>query len=54
MEKDLFGIIYKVINIIDRKIYIGQTISTINKRKQDHFSHARTKKKDKSYFHRLM
>lgn len=33
-------IIYKVTNIINNKIYIGQTINSLQKRQSKHFSEA--------------
>ena len=33
----MFGIIYKITNLLDGKIYVGQTKQSIEKRFQDHF-----------------
>ena len=41
-------IIYKVTNLINKKIYIGQTIQKLNTRI---LRHARDSKKDNNYFH---
>jgi group I intron endonuclease len=38
-------IIYKVTNLINNKIYIGQTITSLNKRKTKHFCEAKLYKK---------
>lgn len=45
-----FGIIYKVTNIINNKIYIGQTINSLNNRKKRHYNHIN----DGSYFHNAL
>lgn len=37
----MFGIIYKVTNKINSKVYIGQTIRTLNKRKAEHYSRSK-------------
>ncbi len=44
-------IIYKATNIINGKVYIGQTINTLEYRKEQHFRETRSKKKKNSYFH---
>ena len=38
----MLGHIYKITNLINNKVYIGQTIQTIEKRFIQHKSHART------------
>lgn len=45
--KDL-GVIYKVTNILNNKIYIGKTIQKLDKRKNAHFN---ISKKSNTYFH---
>lgn len=47
------GIIYKVTNKINGKIYIGQTIQTLHKRKISHFSSA-NRDKIVNHFHRAL
>ena len=37
MNKDYYGIIYKVTNVKNNKVYIGQTIETLNIRKNKHY-----------------
>lgn len=44
-------IIYKVINKINNKIYIGQTINTLEHRKNQHFREVRSEKRKNTYFH---
>lgn len=46
MHKDgkYIGYIYKILNTINDKLYIGQTTSSIEKRFNDHLSAARTMK----------
>jgi hypothetical protein len=51
MNKESTGIIYKVTNIINNKIYIGQTIRGINKRKAIHIYRALKKIEKNCYFH---
>ena len=38
------GLIYKVTNIINNKIYIGQTIQSLKERKRQHYKFAKSKK----------
>ena len=40
----MLGHIYKITNIVNNKIYIGQTIQPIEKRFIQHKSHAKTGK----------
>jgi group I intron endonuclease len=46
-------IIYMVINLINNKIYIGQTVGTLKKRITDHLSDARLQKNN-MYFHKAI
>lgn len=46
-------IIYKCTNIKNKKCYIGQTIITLNKRRQSHESKS-FKKSDNTYFHKAI
>lgn len=47
---DIYGIIYKATNLINQKVYIGQTIRSLEKRKNQHLKNAINGKK-LSYFH---
>jgi len=47
-----FGIIYKVTNLINNKIYIGQTTGSLEKRKIKHISCA--KLNSNIYFHKAL
>ena len=49
----MYGIIYKVTNKINNKIYIGQTINSLTRRKTNHYAAARTKK-DTLFFHKAI
>ena len=49
MDK-VYGIIYKAMNIVNGKIYIGQTIQFLDKRTRDHIKNA-LNNKDNSHFH---
>lgn len=44
-------IIYKATNIVNGKIYIGQTTNSLDCRKAQHFSETRSDKKKNTYFH---
>lgn len=46
-------IIYKVTNLKNNKVYIGQTQKTLLERKNRHYLDARTKK-DNNYFHNAL
>lgn len=46
------GIIYKVLNKVNSKIYIGKTIFTLEKRKNDHIKTMESN--PKSYFHKAI
>lgn len=45
------GVIYKVTNTINNKIYIGQTIRNFDKRKCEHLHQAKTNHRSCAYFH---
>jgi len=47
------AIIYQAINKANNKSYIGQTISSLDKRKAEHLSSAKTKQ-DAQYFHKAI
>ena len=47
-------IIYKVTNLVNNKIYIGQTINTLEYRKDQHFREAKSKRKNTVYFHNAL
>jgi group I intron endonuclease len=47
-------IIYKATNKKNNKIYIGQTINTLNYRKQQHFREAKCDKRQNTYFHNAL
>jgi len=49
-----FGVIYKVTNLINNKIYIGQTIKSLNTCKRGHFSDARNNRFNGSIFLRAI
>lgn len=49
-EKDYFGIVYKVINKVTNKVYIGQTISKLQVRKVAHINDSLAKR-DNFIFH---
>lgn len=44
MKNQFFGVIYKITNLINNKVYIGQTIRNINIRFKDHIKYANNKK----------
>jgi len=50
VDKDYFGIIYKVLNKITDKVYIGQTINTLQTRKVAHVNDSLAKR-DNLVFH---
>lgn len=47
-------IIYKVINLENQKIYIGQTINSLEHRKNGHYRDANCAKKKSIYFHNAL
>ena len=47
----MYGIIYKITNLVNGKIYIGQTIQKIENRFQAHVQQAYSKNKPKYYLH---
>lgn len=49
----MYGIVYRATNIINGKVYIGQTIGTLNRRMVCHISDALLKK-DNMYFHKAI
>jgi group I intron endonuclease len=49
----IMGYIYKVVNTVNQKVYIGLTMSSLKLRKQRHFSHARAKITN-SIFHKAL
>lgn len=48
------GLIYKVTNKVNKKIYIGQTVSTLTRRKSDHIRRAFSDKCDNTYFYKAI
>jgi len=42
----VYGYIYKIVNTINNKVYIGQTIQTPSRRKTEHFYHLRKNQHD--------
>jgi len=47
-------IIYKVTNLVNQKIYIGQSINSLEHRKSGHYRDARCSKKKNVYFHNAL
>lgn len=45
------GVVYKVTNSINNKVYIGQTIRNFNRRKTEHMNQAKNKHRSCAYFH---
>lgn len=45
----MYGIIYKVTNTVNQRLYIGQTIKSLNERKNCHYQ-----AQDDTYFHRAI
>lgn len=52
MENNYFGIIYKATNIVNGKVYIGQTIQSLTDRITSH--HSKADNENKTYFHRAI
>ena len=52
--KKHFGLIYKVTNILNNKIYIGKTKFTLTRRKKEHYKEAFGARQSKQYFHRTL
>lgn len=50
----LLLIIYKATNLINGKVYIGQTINTLEYRKNQHFREAKSKRRNTVYFHNAL
>ena len=48
----VYGVIYKCTNLINGKVYIGQTTRSLRKRRDNHIDRARNK--STSHFHRSM
>jgi group I intron endonuclease len=53
MEEEIFGIIYKATNKVNRKMYIGQTTWFLDKRIYFHIYNALSKR-DNMYFHKAI
>lgn len=51
MSEAIYGIVYKVTNLIDGKIYIGQTVQTLWRRRR---AHENLSAKPSTYFHRAL
>ena len=47
-------IIYKVTNLVNQKVYIGQSINTLEHRKSGHYRDAKCQKKATVYFHNAL
>lgn len=54
MENNCFGIIYKVTNLVNGKIYIGQTVQDFDKRMNSHLSNSKCNKYITKYFHKAI
>lgn len=51
MSEAIYGIVYKVTNLIDGKVYIGQTVQTLRRRRR---AHENLSAKPSTYFHRAL
>ena len=47
-------IIYKVTNLVNKKIYIGQSINSLDHRKKQHYKESKYHKNDTTYFHNAL
>lgn len=47
-------IIYKVTNLVNQKVYIGQSINSLNHRKKQHYKESKYHKNDTTYFHNAL
>ena len=47
-------IIYKVTNLVNQKIYIGQSINSLDHRKKQHYKESKYHKNDTTYFHNAL
>ena len=47
-------IIYKITNLVNNKVYIGQTTLTIEERFKTHWKDANRKDRPTRYFHRAL
>ena len=50
MVNDSYGLVYKVTNIVNNKIYVGQTIVGLKTRRENHVN-AALAERDNNYFH---
>lgn len=49
----MYGIIYYVLNVKDNKFYVGQTVESFKRRKQNHYNHVQVKGNN-NYFHNAL
>ena len=47
-------IIYKVTNLVNQKVYIGQSINSLDHRKKQHYKESKYHKNDTTYFHNAL
>lgn len=47
-------IIYKVTNLNNQKVYIGQSVNSLNHRKNQHYKESKHRKNDTTYFHNAL
>ena len=50
----MFGVIYKITNILNNKVYIGQTIRPLEERIERHFDEAENNVLPENHFHRAI